>query len=152
MKPLPHGVCQKLLKLMPTRSSCHVEQLCFLVRRNPTVRLPGVLKRRYSLFKRKNHKMSTASPFSLSRILFLCFYSFLCFSFLFFISLLILFHFLLIFSFIFAFLSSFWSIDRMGQKEEVSFPPSSSQMCGFPFSYLYSLFLYFLYDIIPYMA
>ena len=38
---------------MPTRSSRRVEQLCFLVRRNPTVQLPGALKRRYSLSKRK---------------------------------------------------------------------------------------------------
>ena len=52
-------------------------------------------------------------------------------------------HFLPIFSFLFGFLSSFWSINRMRQKEEVSSPPSSSQMSGYPFS------IFFFYFIIP---
>ena len=49
-------------------------------------------------------------------------------------------HFLPIFSFLFGFLSSFWSINRMRQKEEVSSPPSSSQISGYSFSYLFLLF------------
>ena len=61
-------------------------------------------------------------------------------------------HFLPIFSFLFGFLSSFWSINRMRQKEEVSSPPSSSQTSGYPFSILFLLFHNFSYAIITYMA
>ena len=38
---------------MPTCSPRCVEPLCFLIRRNPKVRLPRILERRYSLSKRK---------------------------------------------------------------------------------------------------
>ena len=135
MKPLPHGVCQKLSKSVPTRSSRRVEQLCFLVRRNSTVRLPGALERRYSLSKRKItrwllHLHSSFHVF-FSFVLFLPFF----FSF--------------FFSFIFSpfphfslnFSPPFWSIDRMGQKEEVFSPPSSSQLRGFPFSFFFFYFI-----------
>ena len=49
IKSLPHGVCQNSSKPMPTRSPRHVERLSFLLRRNPTVELAGILERRYSL-------------------------------------------------------------------------------------------------------
>ena len=102
--------------------------------------------------------MATASPFFLSRFLFLCFIP----SFLLFFLFLFLFHFPIIssshFSFFFSFIFSpfppfslnfsppFWSIDHMGQKEEVSSPLSSSQMCSFPFSF------FFFYLIILFMT
>ena len=86
------------------------------------------------------------------RFLFLCFYSFL-FTFLSFPFLISFSHhfffsflFLLLFHFSpfspFSMHSSppFRSIDRMGQKEEVSSPPSSSQMCGYPISIHFLLF------------
>ena len=138
MKPLPHEVCRNSLKPESTRCSLYVEQLSFLARRNPTVGSAENLERRHSLSKRKNHKMANASPFFLLRFLFLCFYSFL---------LLFFFFFSFLFSspFIFFpfspfslhFSHLFWSIDRMGQKEEVFSPPSSCQMCGYPFSILF---------------
>ena len=86
------------------------------------------------------------------RFLFLCFIhsSLLFFLFLFLFNFPIIpsSHFSFFFSFIFShfphfslnFSPSFWSIDRMGQKEEVSSPSSSSQMCGFPFSIPFLLF------------
>ena len=90
--------------------------------------------------------MATASPFFISRFLSLFFYSFflLFFSFSHFSS-----HFSFFFSFIFSpfphfslnFSPPFWSIDRMDQKEEVSSPPSSSQMGGFPFSFFFFYFI-----------
>ena len=95
MKPLPHGVCQKLSKPVPTRSSRHVEQLCFLVQRNPTVRLPGALERRYSLSKRKITKwlLNLHSSFHVF-FSFVCiptfFFSFFSFSYLIFPSLILL--------------------------------------------------------------
>ena len=49
IKPLPHGVCRNSLKLVPTRCPHRIEQLSFLLRRNPTVRSPGILERSHSL-------------------------------------------------------------------------------------------------------
>ena len=49
IKPLPHGVCQKSPKLVPTRSPRRVEQLSFLARRNPTVRSSRILERSCTL-------------------------------------------------------------------------------------------------------
>ena len=65
---------------------------------------------------------------------------------------LFLFHFSPFSPFSLHFSPPFWSIDRMGQKEEVSTPPSSSQMCGFPFFLPFLLFHNSFYDIIHYMA
>ena len=87
---------------------------------------------------------------------FLCFIPSFLLLFVFLISFLILFHFLFHFlfisSFLFEFLSPFWSIDRMGQKEETSSSPSSSQMCGYHFSFFFFHFIIPLYDIITYMT
>ena len=125
---------------MPTRSSSRVEQLWFLVQRNPTVRFPRALERRYSLSKRKITRwlLHLHSSFHV-------FFSFVLFLF----PIISSSHFSFIFSFIFSpfppfslnFSPHFWSIDRMGQKEEVSSPPSSSQMCGFPFSFFFFYFI-----------
>ena len=45
IKPLPHGVFQNSLKPEPTRRPRCVEQLSFLLQRNPTVRLARNLER-----------------------------------------------------------------------------------------------------------
>ena len=164
IKPLPHGVCRNSSKLVPTCSPRCVELLCFLARRNPTVRSPVNLERRCSLSKIITKCPTTASPpclhvfsfFSISlpfslRILFLfipfllSFLSFLLsFSFSHFSS-----HSPFNFSSLLAFLSHF---DRMGQEKEISFsfPQSNCMAIIIP-----SLFFYFLishYDLITYMV
>ena len=135
IKLLPHGVCQKLPKPVPTCSPRCVEPLCFLVRRNPTVRLPRILERRYSLSKRKITKwllhlhssfhaffsFFISLPFSYEFFSFVYIPSF-CFSFLFLISLLIPFQFLPISSFLFAFLSFFFGALTVWVKRR-KFPP-----------------------------
>ena len=45
IKPLPHGVCRNSLKLESTRRPCRIEQLFFLLRKNPTVGLARNLER-----------------------------------------------------------------------------------------------------------
>ena len=62
IKPLPHGVCRNSLKPVPTCSPQCVELLCFLARRNPTVRSPVNLERRCSLSKINTKCPTTASP------------------------------------------------------------------------------------------
>ena len=111
--------------------------------------------------RKSNLKLLDIFSFLLSHVFFsfvlflpFCFYffSFSCLifpSFLLLISLSFSPHFLL---FSLNFSPPFWSIDRMGQKEEVSSLPSSSQMCGFPFSFFFFYFIILLYDIITYMA
>ena len=158
MKPLPHGVCRNSLNPVSTRCPLRVEQLCFLSRRILTVRSPTILERRKTLSLKKIKFEATGYFFFSSppRFLFLCFIHssllFFLFLFLFHFPVISSSHFSFFFSFIFSPFPPFWSIDRMGQKEEVSSPPSSSQMCGFPFSFLFFYFFIFLYDIIPYMA
>ena len=49
MKPLPHGVCQKRLKLVPTCSPQCVELLCLLTRSHPTVGSSTILERSWIL-------------------------------------------------------------------------------------------------------
>ena len=56
MKPLPHGVCRNSSKPESTRCPRRVEQLSFLLRRNPTVGSPGILEKRYFLSLKENHK------------------------------------------------------------------------------------------------
>ena len=48
MKPLSHGVCRNFKKPIPTRCPRRVERLSFLLRRNLTVGLAGILERRHS--------------------------------------------------------------------------------------------------------
>ena len=43
IKPLHHGVCQNSKKSVPTCYPRCIERLCFLARRNPTVRSSGIL-------------------------------------------------------------------------------------------------------------
>ena len=102
--------------------------------------------------KKINLKLLDIFSFFSSTFSFPLFYSFL-FAFLYF-PFLILFSHHLFFSFFFFFSLSFsphfllslcislipLSIDRMGQKEEVFSPPSSSQMCGYPISIHFLLF------------
>ena len=147
--------------------------LCFLVRRNPTVGLAGILERSYSLSKKNitifrhckspsrfafhffhfpSFLSTNSIHFLLSFLSFPPFFFFpFCFPFLFLFLISFCFSFLL-FLFLFALSLPFWSIDRMGQNEEISSPPSSSQMCGFPFSFFFFYFLILFYDITPYMA
>ena len=154
---------------MPTCGPRCVEPLCFLVRRNPTVRSPVNQERRCSLSK-KNHKMSShcISPLFARFFFFFSsfssknsfpFYSFSpFFSFLF--ALLFFFSFLFSFPFIFSlfppfslhFLFLFGALTVWVKRRKFPPPFLKPNLCGFPFSYLYFLFLYFLYDIIPYMA
>ena len=47
-KPLPLGVCRNFSILVSTRSSCREEELSFLLQREPTVRSPEKLERRWS--------------------------------------------------------------------------------------------------------
>ena len=148
MKLLPHGVCQKLPKPVPTRSSSRVEQFCFLVRRNPTVGLAGILERSGSLsLSLENHKMATVTPFFLSRFLFLCF----------------ILSFLLFFLFLFHFLPHFLlslciSLLLFGAMtvwvKRRKFPPllPQAKCVSFPFSFIFFYFIIPLYDIITYMA
>ena len=147
IKLLPHRVCRKLPKLVPTCSPRCVEPLCFLVRRNPTIRSPINQERRCSLSK--NHKMSNHCisplfarflffffssfpllfPFLPLRTVFFLFvflFAFLSFPFL--ISFSYHFFFSFLFLFLFAFLlslctfsSPFWSIDRWVKRRK--FPP-----------------------------
>ena len=49
IKPLPHEVCRNSLKPEPMRCPRRVERLSFLLRRNPTVGLAGILERSHSL-------------------------------------------------------------------------------------------------------
>ena len=62
IKPLPHGVCRHSSKLVPTCRPRCVELLCFLARRNLTVRSPVNLERRCSLSKIITKCPTTASP------------------------------------------------------------------------------------------
>ena len=85
MKPLPHGVCRKLPKLVPTRCPLRVEQLPFLSRRNPTVGSPTIIERRKTLSLKIKTKPSASHSFSptFSLGFFLCFIPSFCFSFFF---------------------------------------------------------------------
>ena len=180
IKPLPHGVCQKLPKPMPMCSPRCVEPLCFLVRRNPTVRSLVNLERRCSLSKKITKCLATASPPCLHVFFFFFFFSsfslifpflplrtvFFLFVFLFafhsfpflisfshhfFFSFLFLFLFVFLLS-LYTFSSPFWSIDCMGQKEKVSSPLPQAKCVAIPFLFLFFNFIIPLYDIITYMA
>ena len=49
IKPLPHGVCRKLPKPVPTHRPRCIERLFFLSRRIPTIGSPVILERSLSL-------------------------------------------------------------------------------------------------------
>ena len=140
MKPLPHGICRKLPKSVPTCSPRCVEPLCFLVQRNPTIGLTGILERRYSLSKRKITKCKPLHlpffsctrflhfPFPLLYELFLFLYflfAFLSFPFLisfshlFFFSFLFIFLFAFLFHFLFSFGHSLSHFDRMVKRRKL---------------------------------
>ena len=52
IKILPHRLCRNSKKPVPTRRPRCVEQLSFLLQRNPTIGLAGILKRSCSLSKK----------------------------------------------------------------------------------------------------
>ena len=155
---------------MPTCGPRCVEPLCFLVQRNSTVRSPVNLERRCSLSKKIIKCLAFASPPCLHVFSFFFFssfpsknsfpfYSFSPFFF-FLFALLFFFSFLFSFPFIFSlfppfsfhFLFLFGALTVWVKRRKFPPPFLKPNLCGFPFSYLYSLFLYFFYDIIPYMA
>ena len=150
---------------MPTCCPRCVEPLCFLVRRNPTVQLPEILERRYSLSK-KNHKMATASPFFISRflflfhfpsfllqILFLCFYSFifLFFSFSHFSSHSLSFSPNFLISLCISLLL-FGALTVWVKRRKFPPPLPQAKCVAIPFPFLFFYFIIPLYDIITYMA
>ena len=123
-----------------------VEPLCFLVQRNPTVGLTGILERRYSLSKRKITKCKPLHLpfFSFTRFsyfhfpsstnYFCSFISFLLFFLFLFSSHFPIFsssHFSSFFSLLFFFLSL---RGAYGQKEEVSFPLPQAKCVAFHFN------------------
>ena len=61
-KILPLGVCQNFSNPGSTRSLLCVERFPFLLRRNPTVRLPGILERWKTFSLLNPILLSTASP------------------------------------------------------------------------------------------
>ena len=163
IKPLPHGVCRKLPKPVTTCSPRCVEPLCFLVRRNPTDRSAVNLERSCSLSKKNQKSNLTVSIFpSCTFGLFFFFpfpflfsyefFSFVfippfCFSLLLF--LISFFSFPFIFSqfppFFLHFSPPFWSIDRKGQKEEVSSPLPQDKCVAFHFpSFIPYFFISFM--------
>ena len=150
---------------MPTRSSRCVEKLCFLVRRNPTIGLAGILERSGSLsLSLENHKRATVTPFFPSRFFFIPSF---CFSFFslphVFFSLPFTFsspHFSSFFSFIsLHFLLSlcislllFRALTVWVKRRK--FPPllPQAKCVAIPFPFIFFYFIIPLYDIITYMA